>query len=68
MNTINEKQNSKGVYFRLGSEYGNYYVFKRCTNYAAHVHGGVSHSWRYILKTKDYAEALKVFEKKAEIA
>ena len=60
-------KNSKGVVFAPGKcdITGKYVIFKLCENYAGHVRGGISKTWRYIAKDLSLDEARALLEKKA---
>jgi len=40
-------------------------VWAECKNYAAHVHGGIAVTWRYVARGLDRAAAEKLLNKRA---
>lgn len=57
-------KSAKGVVYAPGKSANGYMVFKLCENYAGHVRGGVSKSWRYVADGLTLEEAKALMEKK----
>jgi hypothetical protein len=68
MATVYSKQAHKaadGTTYAPGkNDRGYYLVFKLCENYAGHVRGGVSKTWRYIADGLSLDEAKALMEKR----
>ena len=46
---------------------GQYGVWMKCENYAAHVPGGIAISWRYLLTKVTRVEAVALFERRVKV-
>jgi len=64
MAIIKKGENIKGQKFAIESHNGKFYVHQLCANYAAHVHGGVSYTYRYIGKFLTMSDAEAMFSRR----
>lgn len=46
------------------TECGGYVVWRLCENYAGHVHGGISKTWRYVAKDLSFADAIELMNRR----
>lgn len=56
--------NARGVRYALKREGETWGVWKLCSNYASHVRGGISKSWRYVQRGMSRADAVVLFNRR----
>ena len=60
MKAIKIEANKAGTRYAMVRDGEKFAVYKECSNYAAHVRGGIANTWRYVEKSleRDAADAL----------
>lgn len=64
MKAIKIATNKAGCRFAIVPRNGMYAVYREAQNYAAHVHGGIAKTWRYVAIDMSLTAANEMFEHK----
>lgn len=64
MKAIKIEANKAGTRYAMVRDGEKFAVYKECSNYAAHVRGGIAKSWRYVEKALELAAAEAMMARK----